>query len=190
MASMRGSIPTSARSRCRWRRDSSMRIRPVIVALLGLAFTHGLVACNDLLEVDNNDTPDVASTLATPTGILAITASLYQTIWNTNNGSIGGGQPNPIYPHLLNMSFESHMQIAQPPSLRGSLPRGPISNARNDVGAPDNFRDFSGLSKNSRTSSNVIIAINGYLATGRTLGAPGVTARSKAFAFFANGVSL
>lgn len=149
-----------------------------------------VTACSGFLETENNDTPDVAATLATAAGIQTITATLYQTIWSSGNGATGAGGALPIYHQLANMAFESHTQINQPPGLRGILPRAAISNARGANGTTENFRDYSGLSKNSRTASNVIIALDKLIASGQSLGSDALNARARSFAFFANGVSL
>src|SRR5688572_13321180 len=127
-----------------------MRSRHVTRSLLGAALMRALTACSGFLETENNDTPDVAATLATAAGIQTITATLYQAIWSSGNGATGAGIALPIYQQLANMAFESHTQINQTPGIRGILPRAAISNARGANGTADNFRDYSGLSKNSR----------------------------------------
>jgi hypothetical protein len=90
----------------------------------------------------------------------------------------------------MNMAFESYTQQNVPMQVRGLLPRVAISNARGNPAAAENVRDFSGLSKNSRTAANAIIALDRLIASGQSLGSAGLNARARSFAFFANGVSL
>jgi hypothetical protein len=164
-----------------------MRTRTIatVLALLAANFS-----CRGFLEAENNDSPDVAATLATPAGINAIVGTLYQAIWITSTGVTQPGQGLGIYAQMLTMSFESFMFVGQSPGLRGMLPRTAISNARGNTTGVDNFRDYSGLSRNSRTASNVIIALDKLVASGQSLGSVALNARARAFAFFANGVSL
>src|SRR4051812_19592992 len=163
-----------------------MRIRSLVSAMLGLT----LAGCRGLLDATNNDTPDVAATLGTPSGVLAVAATLYQAVWVANNGTNGPASSPPIYGHLVNMSFEGYTQQNIPAQGRNALPRVAISNARGNLAAGENFRDFSGLSRNSRTACNVIVALDRLLASGQTLGSAGINLRMRSFAFFANGVSL
>lgn len=170
-----------------------MRIRRALRRATGEALVVAcmplLATCSSFLEARNNDAPDVATTLATAAGIQTITATLYQAIWSTNNGAITGA-PAPIYMQLASLAFESFTQINQPPGIRAILPRAAISNVRSASGTDENFRDYSGLSKNSRTAANVIIALDKLVASGQTLGSEALNARARGFAFFANGVSL
>jgi hypothetical protein len=153
---------------------------------LALGMTLAIAACNDPLEVRNNDAPNVANTLATPSGIEAATATTYQAIWSANNGSAAA-----LYPQLMNMSFESYSSAGNfAMTTRNAIPRSAITNSRGSQSATDNFRDFSGLSRNSRAAANVLIALDILLASGQTLGSAPLNARARAFAFFTDGVSL
>jgi hypothetical protein len=146
-------------------------------------------ACSGFLETDNKDTPDVAATLATAAGIQTITATLYQAIWSTSHGTAVAGT-NPMYQQLANLAFESHAQTNTVQGQRGALPRTAIPNSRGASGSAEHFRDYSGLSRNSRTAANVIIALDKLIARGQTLGSEALNARARGFAFFTNGVSL
>ena len=163
------------------------RVAATIASVAQMALMTG---CNLSLEADNHDTPDVSATLATPSGILAISATLYQTIWNTSNGTVVPQNSSPVYWSLMSMAFENFPIAGPTPSIRGAMPRIAISNARSNPGARETFRDYSGLSKNSRTASNVVTALAALATTGQTLGSAGINERTRAFAFFANGVSL
>ncbi len=167
-----------------------MRRRPEAIARAALLCCWSLAACNRVLETENLDSPDVATTLGSPTGLAAVTATLYQTIWTTNIGNPGAGSQPGIYEHVMNMSFESFTQQFAPSSVRNVIPRTAILNTRSDFGGAPRLRDFSGLSRNSRTAANVVISLDRLVAENRTLGSAGLNARARSFAFFANGVSL
>jgi hypothetical protein len=153
---------------------------------MSMAVVLAAAACTDPLNITNNDAPDVAHTLATPTGIEAFAGTTYQAIWSADNGSSAS-----IYPQLMNMAFESYSSAGNfAMTTRNAIPRSAITNARGSQSALDNFRDFSGLSKNSRTAANVIIALDKLIATGQNLGSAALNARTRSFAFFTNGVSL
>jgi hypothetical protein len=95
-----------------------------------------------------------------------------------------------MYQQLANMAYESHAQTNTVQGQRGVLPRTAIPKTRGGSGTPENFRDYSGLSRNSRTAANVIIALDNLIGRGQTLGSEALNARARAFAFFTNGVSL
>jgi hypothetical protein len=143
-----------------------------------------LSGCSGLLDAHNNDAPDVAGTLSTPEGVKALVATTYQAIWAANHDTYSA-----LYAQLLNLSLESY-SAAISGNPGNTLPRVAISNAPGNLLARDYFNDFSGLSRNSRTSANVIIALDRLVATGLTLGSVGVNAAARAFALFTNGVSL
>jgi hypothetical protein len=163
-----------------------MHMRTFGTSCAGLGVALALAGCGDALGVENRNNPDVARAYGTPTGVQGVIANTFQAIWSANNASF-----TSIGPGLLNMSFESYSALANSGSnTRNALPRAAIANSRGNPTQSENFRDFSGLSRNSRTAANAVRALDTLIAQQQTIGTPQANARARAFAFFTGGVSL
>jgi hypothetical protein len=83
------------------------------------------------------------------------------------------------------MSFESHSGLANfGMGARAAIPRSPVSN---DLGNSDQaiiFNDFDKLTRNSRSATNAIAALDRFIAAGTGTGSPAEDARAKSFAYF------
>jgi hypothetical protein len=149
------------------------------------------VACSDALDVPNKDNPDVLRALGTPALIEQVISTTYQQIHTGLYGS-----SDAISPQAMVMSFESYGNVANfGMQVRAALPRGQVSNERNNVAAAGNVRDFSHMSRRARDAANGLRALDTLLAHDGTLGNAGsdntgINRRARAFAFFSNGVAL
>jgi hypothetical protein len=152
--------------------------------LSGAAF---LVACQkEPLSVDNTNQPDVARAYGTPAGVETIVSKLYQQLYNGQYGS-----SDDIWTQTITMSFESHSQLGNfGMGTRAAIPRAPIDNSIGNTVAAGNFRDFDFLSRNARSATNAIAAIDAYMRDGLTVATPQQDARAKAFAWFNLGYAL
>jgi len=146
-----------------------------------------LVACQkEPLSVDNTNQPDVARAYSTPAGVETIVSKLYQQEYNGQYGSA-----DDIWTQTITMSFESHSQLGNfGMGTRAAIPRAPIDNSIGNTVANGNFRDFDFLSRNARSASNALAAIDKYLAAGFSAGGAARDARAKAFAWFNLGYAL
>jgi hypothetical protein len=132
------------------------------------------------LSVENPNQPDVARAYGTPAGVETIVSKLYQQLYNGQYGS-----SDDIWTQTITMSFESHSQLGNfGMGTRAAIPRAPIDNSIGNTVASGNFRDFDFLSRNARSATNAIAAIDAYIADGLTLATPQQDARAKAFAWF------
>lgn len=140
-----------------------------------------VVGCQkEPLSVENPNQPDVARAYGTPAGVETIVSKLYQQLYNGQYGS-----SDDIWTQTITMSFESHSQLGNfGMGTRAAIPRAPIDNSIGNTVASGNFRDFDFLSRNARSATNAIAAIDAYIANGLTLATPQQDARAKAFAWF------
>jgi hypothetical protein len=147
------------------------------------AVVAGVVAlggCRDNpLDVSNPNNPNVAQVYGTPKDVETIISTNFQQLWNAQQGNVGLGVQTQV------MSFESHSGLANfGMGARASIPRSPVSN---DLGNSDQaiiFNDFDKLTRNSRSASNAIAALDRFIAAGSTTGSPAQDARAKSFAYF------
>ncbi|MBX3133872.1 MAG: hypothetical protein KF689_10865 [Gemmatimonadaceae bacterium] len=147
-----------------------------------------LSACGELLNVKNNNNPDVARAYATVDGVEGVIAGLGAGLYNLN-GQRGNEGVNTQSKVLSGESMTSVNNFGGAP--RSAIPRAPISNSLgNDiqVGNRAQFQNFSVL---SRTASNAIAAVE-RLATppGVGLGSVSRTQRARAFGYFVLGQVL
>jgi hypothetical protein len=156
--------------------------------LTGVACTCALAAaaCQEPLNVENPNDPDVQRAFATAQGVERLIGQSYQQV----HVAIHGG--NAIKPQLMTMSFESHAALGNfGMGLRAGMPRLPISNARGNQTATENLREFSLLQRNARSTADGIAALDRLReAKSNVLGSVGADLRARAFGFFALGASL
>ncbi len=138
------------------------------------------------LSIENTNQPDVARAYSTPAGVETIVSKLYQQMYNGQYGSA-----DDIWTQTITMSFESHSQLGNfGMGTRAAIPRAPIDNSIGNTQNAGNFRDFDFLSRNSRSATNALAAIDKYLAAGFSVGGAARDARAKAFAWFTLGYGL
>ena len=147
-----------------------------IVVAGGLA----LGGCRDNpLDVTNGNNPNVAQVYGTPKDVETIISTNFQQLWNAQQGNTGLGVQTQV------MAFESHSGLANfGMGARASIPRSPVSN---DLGNSDQaiiFNDFDKLTRNSRSASNAIAALDRFIAAGSGTGSAAQDARAKSFAYF------
>lgn len=159
---------------------------PRALAVL-FAATIGLAACRDSqLGVTNPNQPDVTRVFGAPRDVETIISKLFQQMYNGQYGS-----SNDIWTQTLTMSFESHSQLGNfGMGTRALIPRQPIDNSIGNTVADGNFRDFDFLTRNSRSASNAIEAMDAFVAANNSTGTPQRDARAKAFAYFNIGYAL
>ena len=160
-------------------------LRATTALLLGGAAL--LVACqSEPLSVDNTNQPDVERAYSTPSGVETIVSKLFQQMYNGQYGSA-----DDIWTQTLTMSLESHSQLGNfGMGTRAAIPRAPIDNSIGNTQNPGNFRDFDFLSRNTRSATNALAAIDKYLEAGFSVGGAARDARAKAFAWFNLGYGM
>ncbi|MCU0649617.1 MAG: RagB/SusD family nutrient uptake outer membrane protein [Gemmatimonadaceae bacterium] len=158
----------------------------------GLGGLGTLGACDDPLTVVNENSPDVARSLATPAGIEGLLAASFREV---HNGTYGSG--DAVWPQTMVMAFESYGSVANfGMGLRGGLPRIAIDNNRGNATAVGNLRDFSQMQRQARNIANGIRALDGLIASGGTISGTPATGgnatdrRARAFGFLTLGIAL
>jgi hypothetical protein len=154
-------------------------------AALALAMTLG--ACRDNpLAVNNSNNPDVSKVYGTPRDVETIMSKLFQQMWNAQQGQTGN-----VGVQTMTMSLESASGLANfALGARMSIPRGTISNALGNANQAENFTDFDGLSRNSRSAANAVAALRRFQAAGNSTGSNARDARAISFGFFSLGYAL
>ncbi len=142
-----------------------------------------LVACQEPLNVVNENEPDRDRALASPADVEALIAGSYATIHNATLGSNGGLQPKLQVVGLNSYSTLANFEMGP----LGAVPRNPVPNFRGNPGESENFRDYVRLHRAARTAA---IGIEAMAGPGFTLGTAGLDARARAFARFVQGVAL
>ncbi|MGQ0639771.1 MAG: hypothetical protein ACT4P6_03225 [Gemmatimonadaceae bacterium] len=147
-----------------------------------------LGACDNALEVENKNNPDVDKVFELPATIEQTLGSGYQQCRN----SLIGGAPTVtgnIFMQLATMSGESYSQLNNFfMGPVGGIPRGPIQNTRGaNFGI---FGEFSSLSRQARTLANALTALATLKANNGSLGTPAQDLRANAWGFFVVGCNL
>lgn len=164
----------------------------------GLAWLAALssVGCKGILDVPNNNSPDIARSYSTPSVLDQLIATGYQQIHTAIQGS------SSIEPQAQVLAFESYGTVANfAMNTRESLPRSVIDNTPNNQSATEDFRDFSKLSQQSRYEANYVQSLDALTKSGGHLGSPtgaaadtinlpGQDLRARSYAFFCDGVAL
>lgn len=158
------------------------------IVVSGLVLVLG--ACReDPLSVENLNNPDVERVYGTPRDVETILSKLFQQMWNAQHGGLAIG------PQTMVMSFESHSALANSGfGARAAIPRGPLANHLGNADQGVNLRDFSILTRNTRSAANAIAAMNRFIATagatGNATGSKARDARARSFGFFNLGYGL
>ena len=140
-----------------------------------------LVGCRDNpLEVKNTQQPDVSQAYSAPLTVEGIVSKLYQQLWNGQHNA-----SDNIQTQSMSMSFESHSQLGNfGMGTRAAIPRSLIDNSIGNTVNVGNFRDFDFMSRNARSATNAIAAIDKFKAAGFSIGSNARDARAKAWAYF------
>lgn len=143
-------------------------------------------ACSDNLVVKNLNNPDFNRVYSTPSGVEGVVSTLYRSYHQATQGA-GEGLSAQSKP----MSLEGYGQVANfGMALRGGIPRDFIDNARANATATGNNANWSSLSRLMRNAATVTQAVDAYLGRTQTLGSAALDQRSRAFAFFVNGLAM
>lgn len=151
---------------------------------LGLA-TGALIACEEVLDVENKNNPDVEKVFELPSTIEQTLGSGYQQCRNTVTFPNAGN----LFPQMATMSGESYSQLNNfSMGPVGGIPRGPIQNTRGaNFGI---FTEFSQLSRQARVLSNALSALDLLKENNGSLGTAAQDLRARAWGFFTVGCNL
>ncbi len=163
-------------------------MRELRYALYG-AFTIGLAACTDPLDVVNPNNPDRGRVFGNAADLEQLIASTYARV---HAGTLGGatvltgGANDALQPQLQVMGMENVSSLANfAMGPRGAIPRNPITNARGSQGNIGNYRDWVVEHSAARMAALGIARLKTL-----TLGSAARDARALAFARFSQGVAL
>jgi hypothetical protein len=150
------------------------------VALVALAAG----ACQEALQVENPNNPDVDR-------VYAVVATIEQTLGTGYQQCRNAYQLNTTETQLLVMSLESYSQLANfSMGTRVGIPRSPIVNSRGGPGTGEPFDTFSLLSRLSRQLSNGIAALDKIKKDQPAQVGVGQYARIKSYGFFGAACAL
>ncbi|MBK8250722.1 MAG: RagB/SusD family nutrient uptake outer membrane protein [Gemmatimonadetes bacterium] len=148
------------------------RLAPFALGVLAV------VACNESLDVENPNNPDVGR-------VFAAVATIEQTLGTGYQQCRNAYQQNAVEPQVLVLSLESYSQLNNfSMGVRVGIPRTPIVNSRGGPGTGEPFTHFSLLSRLSRQLSNGIGALDQIKKDQPTQVQDGLYARVKSFGFF------
>ncbi len=163
-------------------------MRELRYALYG-AFTIGLAACTDPLNVPNPNNPDRGRVFGNAADLEQLIASTYARV---HAGTLGGatvltgGANDALQPQLQVMGMENVSSLANfAMGPRGAIPRNAITNARGSQGNIGNYRDWVVEHSAARMAALGIARLKTL-----TLGSAARDARALAFARFSQGVAL
>lgn len=146
------------------------RVRTVSALLLAF----GAAACQNALQVTDQNNPDFRRVFSQPASIEQAIGSGYQVCRNSTSTNMSrqmGTMSGEWYSGLNNYSM----------GPRGGIPRSPILNNKAAQQAEDGT--FSAWSRNARTAANAVHALDDLVANGGTLGSPAQNARARAMGF-------
>jgi hypothetical protein len=150
-----------------------------------------LSACNDPLEVENRNNPDIATVLRLPRDVESLAGRLYQNVHAatvTSADLAGIADANTIYPMMLTMSFENVSQLNNfGMGPRGSLPRSFVDNARGNSFQVEHLRNFQ---RGQNASQTAIAVIERLSDSTFTIGSAAQDIRAKSFAYFGLATAL
>jgi hypothetical protein len=145
-----------------------------------------LAACTtgNVLNVPNDNSPDVARAYGTPAGVESLIGGLYQQMnnaWNTTNDE----------PAAQMIALEGFATVANfCMNVRAAVPPNPIVNDRGNQCDGGNFTDFSRFQKLARNSANLVLALDALNKANASTGTPAEDARDRGFAQFVDGIAL
>ena len=153
------------------------------LVIRSIAVVASVAACgSNVLDVPNNNNPDVSQVLARPTDVEAAIGSSY----NVNHKATVGVNTDDINNQMMVMSFENGSALANFGfNRRYPIPRSFIDNSKNNAVAAGNYYDFANDAKAARAASTGLEQLN---KPGFTLGSADRDYRARAFAYFSMGV--
>lgn len=150
--------------------------------ITSIAVVVSVAACGNVLDVPNNNNPNVSQVLARPTDVESVIGSSF----NVNHKATIGVNTDNIDMQMLAMSFENGSALANFGfNRRYPIPRSFIDNSKNNSVAAGNYYDFSNDAKAARSASTGLEQLN---KPGFTLGSSDRDLRARAFAYFSMGV--
>jgi hypothetical protein len=165
-------------------------IRVAAVAPLAML----LAACQkDVLSVANVNSPDVTRVYATAASIEGVISTGYQQLFASSSGgaTATGSTAEGLHTQAHAASLEVYGSVANfGLNTRESIPRVAIFNDRGNSVQTGNTRDWTALSKLTRTASTGVQSLDRLTAAKGTLGSPAQDARARSFGFFVNGAAL
>ena len=148
-----------------------------------IAVVVSVTACgSNVLDVPNNNNPNVSQVLARPADVEAVIGSSY----NVNHKATVGVNTDDVNNQMMVMSFENGSALANYGfHRRYPIPRSFIDNSNNNAVAAGNYYDFAQDAKAARSASTGLEQLN---KPGFTLGSADKDYRARAFAYFSMGV--
>ena len=148
-----------------------------------------LAACQkDVLSVANVDSPDVTRVYATAASIEGVISTGFQQLYA---GSSGGTTSEGLNVQSKNFALEVYGSVANyGMNSRNAIPRPAIFNDRGNSVQTGNTRDWTALSKLTRTAATGVQSLDRLTVAKGTLGSPAQDARARSFGFFINGAAL
>ncbi|BAH37763.1 MAG TPA: RagB/SusD family nutrient uptake outer membrane protein [Gemmatimonas aurantiaca] len=145
----------------------------------------GLAACGDNLAVTNLNNPDVQRAYSTPAGIEGVIAGIGVQVFNAQRAT------ESVNTQARILSGENIASVANfGMAARSALPRSIISNELGNDNQVGNIANFNTFTRQSRSASNGVAAVNRLVASGGTIGSTAQNARAKAFGFLMLGHAL
>ena len=161
-------------------------MRKWVSALAGASAVLITAGCNNPLDVQNKNNPDVERAFSTPASVEQIIGTTFQLIYQAHQNT-----NTSIQPQLFNMAFESYASVANfGMATRAALPRQPILNYRGNQTANENYRDFANLTRAVRLAASGVANLDRLVKAGRTTATAARDSRDRMFSLFTNGVGL
>ena len=163
-----------------------MRKVSLLGGAVGVLF---LGACSDLLDVNNNNNPDVARAYATIDGVEGVIGGLGSGLYN-GNGQRSNEGVNTQSKILSGESMTSVNNFGGAP--RSAIPRSAIINTLGNDIETGNRVQFQSFSVLTRTAANAIAAVDRLIVANgpAAMGSVGRTQRARAFGYFILGQAL
>ena len=150
--------------------------------ITSIAVVVSVTACGNVLDVPNNNNPNVDQVLARPVDVEAVIGSSY----NVSHKATVGVNTDDINNQMMVMSFENGSALANYGfNRRYPIPRSFIDNSKNNAVAAGDYYDFSNDAKAARAASTGLEQLN---KPGFTIGSTDRDLRARAFAYFSMGV--
>lgn len=150
--------------------------------ITSIAAAVSVTACGNVLDVSNDNNPNVSQVLARPADVEAVIGSSY----NVNHKATIGVNTDDINNQMMVMSFENGSALANYGfNRRYPIPRSFIDNSKNNSVAAGNYYDFANDAKGARSASTGLEQLN---KPGFSLGSVDQNNRARAFAYFNMGV--
>jgi hypothetical protein len=150
--------------------------------ITSIAAVVSVTACGNVLDVSNDNNPNVSQVLARPADVEAVIGSSY----NVAHKATIGVNTDGIVHQMMVMSFENGSALANFGfNRRYPIPRSFIDNSKNNSVAAGNYYDFANDAKAARAASTGLEQLN---KPGFSLGSADKDYRARAFDYFVMGV--